>query len=47
MANTTKIVAEPYKQEFHIIREFGAPCELDFEVDVDPAIHVKWVRPKG
>lgn len=47
MASTTKIVAELYKQELHIIREFGAPRELVFAAHINRAIQVKWVGSQG
>lgn len=43
MKNQTKIIAEPGKQEFFIIREFDAPRELVFRAFSDEAVLVQWV----
>ena len=45
--NSTKIIAEPGKQEVIIIREFDAPRELLFKAHVDPKLYVQWVGPRG
>ena len=46
MANKTKIIAEPGKQELFIEREFEAPRELVFRAYTDPDIYVQWVGPR-
>jgi uncharacterized protein YndB with AHSA1/START domain len=46
MANKTKIIAEPGKQEVFIEREFEAPRELVFRAYTDPDIYVQWVGPR-
>ncbi len=45
--NKTKIIAEPGKQEFFIIREFDAPSELVFRAFTDPDLYVQWIGPWG
>ncbi|HLZ57159.1 MAG TPA: SRPBCC family protein [Ktedonosporobacter sp.] len=45
--NETKIVAEPGKQEFFIIREFEAPRELVFRAFTDPTMYVQWLGSPG
>ena len=45
--NKTKIIAEPEKQEFFIIREFDAPRELVFRAFTDPDLYVQWIGPWG
>ncbi|MES1215872.1 MAG: SRPBCC family protein [Bacteroidota bacterium] len=45
MANKTKIVAEPGKQEFFIEREFDAPRDLVFQAFSDPELLVQWIGP--
>jgi uncharacterized protein YndB with AHSA1/START domain len=40
--NTTKIIAEPGKQELFNIREFNAPQELVFRTFVDPDLYSQW-----
>ncbi len=45
--NTTKITAEPGKQEIFIIREFDAPRELVFKVFTDPELYAQWIGPRG
>jgi len=45
--NKTKIIAEPEKQEFLIIREFNAPRELVFRAFTDPDLYVQWIGPWG
>lgn len=47
MANKTKIIAEPGKQELFITREFDAPRELVFRAYTDPEILVQWVGPRN
>ncbi|HEV2118796.1 MAG TPA: SRPBCC family protein [Candidatus Bathyarchaeia archaeon] len=44
--NSTKIVAEPGKQEVIITREFDAPRELVFKAHVDPRLYVQWLGPR-
>lgn len=44
--NKTKIIAEPGKQEFFIIREFNAPRELVFKAFTDPELYVQWIGPR-
>jgi uncharacterized protein YndB with AHSA1/START domain len=44
--NSTKIVAEPGKQEVIIVREFEAPRELVFKAHVDPKLFVHWLGPR-
>ena len=44
--NKTKIIAEPGKQEFFIIREFNAPRELVFKAFIDPELYVQWIGPR-
>jgi uncharacterized protein YndB with AHSA1/START domain len=44
--NSTKIVAEPGKQEVIITREFEAPRELVFKAHVDPKLYVQWLGPR-
>lgn len=46
MANKTKIIAEPGKQEIVIIREFNAPRELIFKAFTDPDLYVQWIGPR-
>ncbi len=41
MVKLTKIDAEPGKQEFVIIREFGAPRELVFKELTDPKLYAR------
>ncbi len=45
MANTTKVTAEPGKQELFIEREFDAPRELVFKAHTDPELYIQWVGP--
>jgi uncharacterized protein YndB with AHSA1/START domain len=45
--NTTKITAEPGKQEIFIIREFNAPQELLFKAFTDPKLYIQWLGPRG
>lgn len=45
MANTTKVTAEPNKQELFITREFDTPRELVFRAHTDPDQYVQWVGP--
>lgn len=45
--NTTKIVAEPGKQEIVITREFDAPPELVFKAHTDPKLFAQWIGPRG
>ena len=47
MANKTKVIAEPGKQELFIIREFDAPRQLVFKAHVDPKLYVQWVWPQN
>ncbi len=47
MANTTKITAEPGKQEILIEREFDAPRELVFKISTDPKMITQWWGPRG
>lgn len=42
----TRIIAEPGKQEFTIIREFDAPRELVFKAFTDPDLYVQWLGPR-
>ena len=44
--NSTKIVAEPGKQEVIITREFEAPRELVFKAHVDPKLYLQWLGPR-
>lgn len=44
--NLTKIIAEPGKQEFFIIREFDAPQELVFKAFNDPDLQTQWLGPR-
>jgi uncharacterized protein YndB with AHSA1/START domain len=44
--NTTKITAEPGKQELFITREFEAPRELVFKAFNDPELIVQWLGPR-
>ena len=44
--NSTKIVAEPGKQEVIITREVEAPRELVFKAHVDPKLFVQWLGPR-
>ena len=46
MANQTKIVAEPGKQEVVITREFDAPRELVFRAFTDPELYIQWLGPR-
>ena len=46
MTGKTKVVAEPGKQEFFIIREFNAPRELVFNAFTDPKLYVQWLGPR-
>lgn len=41
--NSTKITAEPGKQEIFITREFDAPRDLVFKAFVDPKLIVQWL----
>ena len=41
-AHTTKILAEPGKQEILITREFDAPRELVFKAVTDPELIPQW-----
>ncbi len=45
--NTTRITAEPGKQEIVITREFDAPPELVFKAHTDPKLFVQWIGPRG
>lgn len=45
--NTTKIIAEPGKQELFIIREFDAPRHLVFRACSEPELMVQWLGPRG
>jgi len=45
--NTTKITAEPGKQELFITREFDAPRELVFKAHTDPELYAQWLGPRG
>jgi uncharacterized protein YndB with AHSA1/START domain len=44
--NTTKITAEPEKQEILITREFEAPRELVFKAFTDPKLYTQWLGPR-
>ena len=44
--NTTKITAEPGKQELFITREFDAPRELVFKAYTVPELYAKWMGPR-
>jgi uncharacterized protein YndB with AHSA1/START domain len=44
--NKTKVIVEPGKQEFFIIREFDAPRELVFKAFTDPNLYVQWLGPR-
>jgi uncharacterized protein YndB with AHSA1/START domain len=46
MSGKTKVIAEPGKQEFFIIREFDAPRELVFKAFTDPKLYVQWLGPR-
>ena len=46
MANETKTVAEPGKQEIIITREFDAPRELVFRAFTDPELYTQWLGPR-
>jgi uncharacterized protein YndB with AHSA1/START domain len=41
-----RLIAEPGKQEFVVIREFDAPRELVFAAFTDPALYVRWIGPR-
>src|SRR5579864_7019101 len=41
--NKTRVIVEPGKQEFFIIREFDAPRELVFKAFTDPKLYVQWL----
>lgn len=41
--NTTRVTAEPGKQELFITREFDAPRDLVFKAFVDPKLYVQWI----
>ena len=45
--NTTKITAEPGKQEILITREFEAPRKLVFKAFTDPKLYVQWLGPRN
>src|SRR5207247_8270998 len=45
-AKTTKILAEPGKQEILITREFDAPRELVFKACTDPKLIPQWWGPR-
>lgn len=47
MANKTKIIIEPGKQELLIEREFDAPRELVFKAFTDPELYAQWIGPRG
>ena len=47
MGNTTKIIAEPEKQELFNIRKFDAPQELVFKAFTDPDLYSQWYGPGG
>ncbi|MGB9927846.1 MAG: SRPBCC family protein [Methanosarcina sp.] len=47
MGNTTKIIAEPEKQELFNIREFDASQELVFKAFTDPDLYSQWYGPRG
>jgi len=47
MTGKTKVIVEPGKQEFFIIREFDAPRELVFKAFTDPKLYVQWLGPRG
>lgn len=47
MGNTTKIIAEPEKQELFNIREFDAPQERVFKAFTDPDLYSQWYGPGG
>jgi uncharacterized protein YndB with AHSA1/START domain len=46
MANQTKIIADPGKQDFLIIREFDAPKENVFKTFAEPEYLKQWFMPK-
>lgn len=46
MANKTRIIAEPGKQEIFIIREFEAPRVLVFKAFTDKDLLAQWVGPR-
>ena len=46
MANTTKITAEPGKQEILITREFDAKRELVFQAFTDADLFAQWLGPR-
>lgn len=45
--NSTRIEAEPGKQEMIITHEFSAPRELVFKAFTDPELYVQWIGPRG
>jgi len=47
LGNTTKIIAEPGKQELFNIREFNAPIKLVFRAFINPDLYSQWYGPKG
>jgi uncharacterized protein YndB with AHSA1/START domain len=47
MVNETRIIAEPGKLDFLIVREFEAPRELVFNAYTDPELVIKWLGPHG
>lgn len=45
--HTTKITAEPGKQELFITREFDAARELVFKAFINPELYLQWIGPRG
>jgi uncharacterized protein YndB with AHSA1/START domain len=43
--STTKITADPGKQELYIVREFDAPRELVFKAHTDQKLYSRWLGP--
>ncbi|MDI6720200.1 MAG: SRPBCC family protein [Methanomicrobiales archaeon] len=41
-----RIIAEPGRQEFVVIREFDAPRDLVFRAYTDPELYAQWIGPR-
>ena len=46
LLNSTKVIAEPNKQEYFVERTFYAPRELVFKAFTTPELLVQWFLPK-
>ncbi len=41
-----RVIAEPGRQEFVVVREFDAPRDLVFRAYTDPELYAQWIGPR-